>query len=96
MKGKEKGARGDAVVYTNQVKGALEIYMNELRGARERWGERGRDAKRVLWGYGVGREGDEGEAKERRMREVGRVYGELLQEVEGVRRDLVRLGDGRF
>lgn len=83
------------MVYTEKVKDALAVYLNELRGARERWGERGREARRVLLGYGVGREGEEGRAKERRMREVARVYGELMGEMEGVRRDLVRLSGGR-
>ena len=62
--------------------------MRELRGGRERLRERGKLRERDLWGYGVGRE-DGG--KERVMREIARVFGELKQEVEEVRRDVERL-----
>jgi len=57
LKGKEKVERAEGMVYTEKVKDALAVYLNELRGARERWGERGREARRVLLGYGVGRRG---------------------------------------
>ncbi|CZS90526.1 uncharacterized protein RAG0_01578 [Rhynchosporium agropyri] len=83
---KEKGER---IVYSEEVKGALETYVGELRGGRERGRERRTQAERVLWGYGVGRE-DRGE-KERVMREIAKVYGELVREVEEVGQDVERL-----
>lgn len=62
--------------------------MRELRGGRERLKERGKLKERDLWGYGVGRED---ERKERQMREIARVYGELRGELEEVKRDVQRL-----
>ena len=85
---KEKMARGEKMVYTEEVKNALEHYMRNLRDGRERLRERKKDAERILWGYGVGRE--EGD-KERRMREIARVYGELVKELAEVGRDVERL-----
>jgi hypothetical protein len=85
---KEKELRGERMVYTEQVKSALGNYMESLRDGMERLGERERDARRVLLGYGVGREDD---TKERTMREIARVYGELVREVGEVGRDVERL-----
>lgn len=62
--------------------------MRELRGGRERLKERVKLKERDLWGYGVGRE-DGG--KERVMREIARVFGELCGEIEEVKRDVERL-----
>ncbi|KAH7357050.1 hypothetical protein BKA65DRAFT_534797 [Rhexocercosporidium sp. MPI-PUGE-AT-0058] len=87
-----KREKGEKLVYTEEVRGALENYVRELRGGRERGRERAREAERVLWGYGVGRkEGEGGEEKQRVLREVARVYGELTREVKEVGRDVERL-----
>ena len=85
---KEKAVRGNKVVYTDEVNEALGNYMRNLRDGRERLRERKGDAERVLWGYGVGRE--EGE-KEKVMREIARVYGELRRELREVGKDVERL-----
>lgn len=87
---KESGANG--AIYTAPVCGALENYMAALRDGRERLRERERGAERALWGYGRGREDGE---KERVMREIARVYGELGREMEDVGRDVGRLKGGR-
>lgn len=84
----EKGVRGHKMVYTEEVNEALGNYMRNLRDGRERLRERRGDAERVLWGYGVGRE--EGE-KEKVMKEIARVYGELTRELREVGRDVERL-----
>jgi hypothetical protein len=86
---KDKTLKGDRIVYTEEVKQALSNYVREMRDGRERLGERKRGAERTLWGYGVGRE-DSGE-KEKVMREIARVYGELCREVREVGRDVERL-----
>jgi hypothetical protein len=92
---KEKKVRGERMVYTDEVKGALGSYMDNLRSGRERLSERRREAERALWGYGVGRQEDGGTAgKEKMMREIARVYGELGKEVREVGRDIERLKGG--
>ena len=88
LEAKEKGVRGLKMLYTDEVTEALGNYMRNLRDGRERLRERRGDAERVLWGYGVGRE--EGE-KEKVMREIARVYGELMRELREVGRDVERL-----
>ena len=93
LEAREKEGQAEAVVYTPVVRGALENYASALRDGRERLGERERGADRALWGYGIGRE--DGGEKEKVMREVARVYGELGREVEEVRRDVERLKGGR-
>jgi len=45
----------------------------------------------VLWGYGVGRKGEGESSKEKVMKEVARVYGELVREIGEVGRDVERL-----
>lgn len=85
---KEKGIKGEKMVYTPEAVGALKNYMENLRDGQERLGERERGAKRELWGYGVGRE--EGE-KEKVMREIARAYGELTKECREVGRDVEKL-----
>lgn len=89
LEGKEKELRAKRIVYDVETRAALRAYRDHLRDATERAGERGRDAKRVLWGYGVGREG--GEEKEKVMREIARVYGELRSNIKEVGRDVERL-----
>lgn len=88
----EKEGRAKKAIYTPSVSKALNNYMAALRDGRERLRDRERGAERALWGYGVGRE--EGE-KEKVMREIARVYGELGKEVEDVTRDVERLRGGR-
>ena len=82
------------MVYTPEVRQALLIYGENLRDGRARLGMRGRDAERVLRGYGVGWEEDddeEGKQQERTMKEIARVWAEMESQVEGVRRDIERL-----
>jgi len=89
---KEKAIRGEKMVYTDQVKNALQEYVRNLRDGRERLRERKKGAERVLWGYGVGRTEEEGGGeKEKIMREIAKVYGELVREVAEVRRDVEKL-----
>jgi hypothetical protein len=89
---KEKALRGEKMVYTEPVKSALHEYVRNLRDGRERLRERRKEAERVLWGYGVGRTEEVGGVeKERVMREIARVYGEMVKEVREVGRDVERL-----
>lgn len=83
----EKAVRGEKMVYTEDVKGALDVYVRNLTDGRERLRERRGAAEKVLWGYGVGREGE----KERVMREVARVYGGFVREIGEVGGDVERL-----
>jgi len=89
LEAKEKKGRGEKMLYSEEVKAALGEYVRHLRDGCLRLKERREGAERVLWGYGVGR-GEEG-GKERVMREVARVYGELMKEVGEVGRDVERL-----
>lgn len=57
---KEKSGKGEKLVYSEEVRGALEAYVRHLRDARERLREKRGDAEKVLWGYGVGRGEEEG------------------------------------
>ena len=80
------------MVYTPEVIEALGRYKENLRDARQRLSDRKRGAERALWGYGVGRRADDGgREKEKVMREIARVYGELGKEVRDVGRDVERL-----
>lgn len=89
---KEKAMRGEKMVYTEQVKSALQEYVRNLRDGRERLRERKKEAERVLWGYGVGRTEEEGGAeKEKVMREIARVYEEMITELREVGRDVEKL-----
>jgi len=88
----EKKGKGERMVYTDEVRGALGEYVRHLRDGRERLRERRKGAERELWGYGVGREEEgEGTGKEKVMREIARVEGELIREVGEVGRDVERL-----
>ncbi|KAH8599336.1 hypothetical protein B0O99DRAFT_649922 [Bisporella sp. PMI_857] len=82
----EKAIRGEKLVYTPEAVDALQNYMRNLRDGQDRLRERERDAKKVLWGYGVGR--DDGGEKQRIMREISRVYGDLVKEVREVGKDV--------
>jgi hypothetical protein len=85
----EKRVKGERMVYSEEVRRALGEYVRHLGDGRLRLKERREGAERVLWGYGVGRE--DGEGKERVMREVARVYGGLVREVGEVGRDVEKL-----
>lgn len=79
-------------LYTPEVCSALRAYADHLRDGRERLAQREREARRELARYGVGQDGkDSGMSREKIMREVARVYGEMVKEVEEVRRDIERL-----
>ncbi|PMD22650.1 hypothetical protein NA56DRAFT_702437 [Hyaloscypha hepaticicola] len=88
---REKAVRGEKMVYTEEVKGALREYVRHLRDGRERLRERRKEAERVLWGYGVGRMEEGGGEKEKVMKEIARVYGEMVMELKEVGRDVERL-----
>jgi len=88
---KEKATRAERLVYSPEVVDALQNYMRNLKDGQERLKERERDAKRVLWGYGVGRVEGGGEGKEKIMKEIAKVYGALIQEVKEVGRDVEKL-----
>ena len=88
---KEKATRAERLVYSPEVVDALQNYMRNLKDGQERLKERERDAKRVLWGYGVGRGEGGGEGKEKIMKEIAKVYGALIQEVKEVGRDVEKL-----
>lgn len=80
------------VVYTPEVRAALENYARHLRDARARVETRSRDVGVMLAGYGVGVGGRKGDGeKEAVFREMGRVYGEMRRGVEEVEGDLERL-----
>ncbi|KAF5027195.1 hypothetical protein F66182_683 [Fusarium sp. NRRL 66182] len=79
-------------VYTPQAIAALRNYGSHLRDARIRSEERIRGLAAELEDYGVGVEG--GEAKERKMREMSRVYREMTRQIDDVRNDLDRLNQG--
>lgn len=86
---KEKETSARQLVYTKQVQRALGNYAQHLRVEKERINERTREAERILWGYGVGR--DDGGEKEKVMREIARMYGIMKDEIESVERDVGRL-----
>jgi hypothetical protein len=73
-------------IYTPEVSGALANYKEQLRDGRARLRQRQKDAEKELERYGVGREG-----KERVMREIARVYGEMGRQIWEVRKDMERL-----
>ncbi|KAK3952982.1 hypothetical protein QBC32DRAFT_339994 [Pseudoneurospora amorphoporcata] len=81
-------------VYTLEVRRALASCLEWLVGEQKRVGEeieRGTDLL-GLYGVMVGEGGDP--EKEKVMREIARVYGEMEREVDVVRRDLERLERG--
>ncbi|RDW82312.1 hypothetical protein BP6252_03424 [Coleophoma cylindrospora] len=76
--------KAEKLVYTEDVKDALGNYERELRNGRERLKERRKMLERELWAYGIGREDD---TKERTMKEIARVYGEMVRELEEISLD---------
>jgi hypothetical protein len=80
-------------LYTKDVVVALRVYAEHLRDGRSRLVQRSKEAQRELARYGVGRREEDGDraGKEKVMKEVARVYGEMGREIEEVRRDLARL-----
>lgn len=95
LEAEQKTAQARGVVYTKEVRRALRTYGEHLRDGRARLSMRGRDAKGVLEGYGVRDDDDEEDAdggrKERTMREIAKVWGEMESQVEAVRKDIDRL-----
>jgi hypothetical protein len=79
-------------VYDKQAIQALRTYGAHLRDARVRTEERVRGLKAELGEYGVGVEG--GEGKERVMREMARVYGQMGRQMQDTKGDLDRLRRG--
>ena len=79
-------------VYTPEAAVALKNYASHLRDAKARTGERIRGLTAELADYGVGVKG--GEAKERTMREMARVYRERGRQMEDARGDIHRLQKG--
>jgi len=73
-------------IYTPEVSSALTNYKEHLRDGRARLRQRQKDAERELERYGVGREG-----KEKVMKEIARVYGEMVRQIKEVKRDIGRL-----
>lgn len=86
---KEKEITAKKMIYTERVQKTLTNYMQHLRIEHERVGEKTREAERILWGYGVGR--DDGGEKERVMKEIAKQYGKLKAEIRSVERDVGRL-----
>ncbi|KAF5670304.1 hypothetical protein FDENT_11326 [Fusarium denticulatum] len=79
-------------VYTPKAIAALKNYGAHLRDARMRGEERIRGLQAELGEYGVGVDG--GETKERKMREMSRVYRDMARQMDEVKRDLDRLNQG--
>lgn len=73
-------------IYTAEVSNALVNYKEQLRDGRARLRQRQKDAEKELERYGVGREG-----KEKVMKEIARVYGEMARQIREVRKDMERL-----
>jgi hypothetical protein len=73
-------------IYTAEVSNALVNYKEQLRDGRARLRQRQKDAEKELERYGVGREG-----KEKVMKEIARVYGEMGRQIREVRKDMERL-----
>ncbi|KAF4981797.1 hypothetical protein FZEAL_2470 [Fusarium zealandicum] len=79
-------------VYTPEAIAALKNYGAHLRDAKNRGEERIRGLTAELQDYGIGVDG--GEGKERKLREMSRVYREMTRQMEDVRGDLERLHQG--
>lgn len=86
----QKSRVGEGLVYGPKAVKALGAYGEHLRDGRVRMEGRRGGAERELARYGVGRDG----GKERVMREIARVWGEMEGEVEEVRGDIGRLRGG--
>ncbi|KAG5659429.1 hypothetical protein KAF25_000631 [Fusarium avenaceum] len=79
-------------VYAPEVIDALKNYGTHLRDARMRSEERVRGLTAELQDYGVGVEG--GESKEKKMREMARVYRDMIRQMDDAGKDLDRLNQG--
>ena len=77
--------------YSPEVLEALKTYVLHLKDGRSRLRQKGKDLKIELRGYGIGKEGNGDARKEKVMRELARIYGELSQQLEDVRKDIERL-----
>ncbi|KAK0634293.1 hypothetical protein B0T17DRAFT_481975 [Bombardia bombarda] len=83
--------------YTEDAVRALRNYAGHLRDGQARLREKVRSLRAELEGYGVtaaatGGGGGGDRNKERTMREMAKVYKEMMKQVEEVRVDLERLG----
>ncbi|OBT69629.1 hypothetical protein VE03_00733 [Pseudogymnoascus sp. 23342-1-I1] len=87
LEAEQKRRVGEGLVYGPEAVRALGVYREHLRDGRVRMEGRKGGAERELGRYGQG--GKEG--KERVMREIARVWGEMEGEVEEVRGDIGRL-----
>lgn len=81
---------GRSEIYTPQTRAALERYASHLRDAKVRTEERVKGLVAELGEYGVGVD----EGKERRMREMARVYREMTRQMDDAKGDLERLQRG--
>lgn len=89
----QKAIVANGLVYTSDARLALRTYGEHLRDGRARLGMRKRDAEAELARYGVGRKERDGEAvgKEKVMKEIAKVWGEMEREMEEIRKDIERL-----
>lgn len=78
-------------VYSPEAVAALRNYANHLRDAKTRGSERIRGLEAEIGEYGVGVQG--GEAKEKTMREMARVYRDMARQMRDIRGDVDRLQD---
>lgn len=76
-------------IYTPEAISALRNYASHLRDAKVRAEERLRGLAAELGEYGVGVDG--GEGKEKTMKEMARVYREMMRQVADAEGDLDRL-----
>ena len=79
-------------VYSPEAIAALRNYAAHVQDAKLRATDRLRSLQAELGEYGVGATG--GEGKEKMMREMARVHGEMTRQIEEVKKDLERLHDG--
>ncbi|OBT85541.1 hypothetical protein VE02_05376 [Pseudogymnoascus sp. 03VT05] len=87
LESQQKCRTAENLVYGPEATRALKVYSEHLRDGRVRMEGRRGGAERELGRYGWGREG----GKERVMREIARVWGEMEGEGEEVRGDIGRL-----
>lgn len=81
---------GRSDIYTSQAQTALKNYASHVRDARIRTEERVKGLTAELGEYGVGVDG----SKERKMREMARVYREMGRKMDDAKGDLERLERG--
>lgn len=82
--------KGRSEIYTPQAQTALRNYASHVRDAKIRTEERVKGLMAELGEYGVGVD----EAKERKMREMARVYRDMGRQMDDANGDLERLERG--